>query len=161
MSPVELETLVAERAIRTAIDQTLETGRHAMSDALQRIEEAHNQLVSDLTARAAELATLVAKRVIARELRIQRDIVVDLVREALDVLNSRDRVRVHLGSEFAVMQDDLVAHYSAAGTLVDVVVDDSLPAYGCLVETEVGSVDESIESRLAALLDAVNGNEGD
>jgi flagellar assembly protein FliH len=161
MSPAELETLVAERAIRAAIEQTLETGRNAMAEALQQLEEVHHRLVADLTTRAAELATLVAKRVIARELRIEKDIVVDLVREALDVLNSRDHVRVHLGSEFAVMQDGLVAHYSAMGTLVDVVVDDSLPAYGCVVETEVGSVDESIESRLAALLDAVAGNEGD
>jgi flagellar biosynthesis/type III secretory pathway protein FliH len=59
------------------------------------------------------------------------------------------------------MQNALVAHYAAMGTLIDVIVDDTLPAYGCVVETDVGSVDESIDSRLAALLDAVSGNEGD
>jgi flagellar assembly protein FliH len=161
MSPAELESLVAERAIHRAAEQTLEAGRDAMLEALQRIEDAHSRMVNELTARAAELATLVARRVIARELRTEREIVVDLVREALDVLNSRDRVRVHLGPEFAVMQNALVAHYAAMGTLIDVIVDDTLPAYGCVVETDVGSVDESIDSRLAALLDAVSGNEGD
>jgi len=159
MSPAELESLVAERSMRQAVEQTLEAGRTALAEALQRIEDAHKQMVDDLTARAADLATLLARRVIARELHTQRDIVVDLVREALDVLNSRDRIRVHLGSEFAVMQNALIAHYAAMSTLIDVAVDENLPAYGCVVETDVGSVDESIESRLAALLDSISGNE--
>lgn len=159
MSAAELESLVAERSMRQAVEQTLEVGRNALAEALQRVDDAHKQMVNDLTARAADLATLLAKRVIARELHTQRDIVVDLVREALDVLNSRDRIRVHLGSEFAVMQNALIAHYSAMSTLIDVVVDENLPAYGCVVETDVGSVDESIESRLAALLDSVPGDE--
>jgi len=159
MSPVELESLVAERSMRQAAEQALEVGRNALAEALQRIEDTHKQMVNDLTARAADLATLLAKRVIARELHTQRDIVVDLVREALDVLNSRDRIRVHLGSEFAVMQNALIAHYAAMSTLIDVAVDETLPVYGCVVETDVGSVDESIESRLAALLDSVTSNE--
>ncbi len=161
MSPAELETLVAERAIRQALEQTLETGRTAVTEALNRIEEVHDQLVTQLTSRAVELAMLVARRVIARELRTEKEIVVSLVQEALDVLNSRDRVRVHLASEIALMQNALDAHYSAMGTLIDVVIDDSLPGYGCLVETDVGSVDESIDSRLSALLEAVAGNEGE
>ena len=161
MSPAEFESLVAERSMRQAVEQHLEVGRNAVAEALQRIEDAHKQMVNDLTARAVELATLLAKRVIARELHTQRDIVVDLVREALDVLNSRDRIRVHLGSEFAVMQNALIEHYSAMSTLIDVIVDETLPAYGCVVETDVGSVDESIESRLAALLDSIAGNEED
>lgn len=159
MSPAELESLVAERAARKAVEQKLESGRSAVADALQRIETAHNLLADELTRRAVDLAMLVARRVIARELRIQQDIVVGLVREALDVLNSRDRVRVHLGREFAVMQSTLVAHYSAMGTLIDVTVDDDLPEYGCVVETDVGSVDESIDSRLAALLEGMSENE--
>lgn len=158
MSPAELESLVAERSMRQAVEQTLEVSRNGMAEALQRIEEVHKQMVNDLTVRAADLATLLAKRVIARELHTQRDVVVDLVREALDVLNSRDRIRVHLGPEFAVMQNALIAHYSAMSTLIDVSVDETLPAYGCVVETDVGSVDESIESRLAALLDSLSDN---
>jgi flagellar biosynthesis/type III secretory pathway protein FliH len=46
-------------------------------------------------------------------------------------------------------------------TLIDVIVDETLPAYGCVVETDVGSVDESIESRFGALLDSVSGSEED
>ena len=156
MSPAELETLVAERAIRPAVDPSLEINRIAIMEAIQCIVDAHDRMTNDLTARAVDLATLIARRVIAREVRTHKDIVVDLVREGLEVLNVRDRVRVHLGPEFAVMQNELAAHYSAMGTVMDVIIDSTLPAYGCVVETDVGSVDESIESRIDALLEVIS-----
>jgi len=155
MTPAELESLVAERAAKQAAEQILHEGQAALLEAVQTLANAHQQISTKLSHRTVELAILVARRVVARELRTQPDIVTDLVREGLEVLNVRDRVRVHLGPEFAVLKDALVAHFAAAGTLMDVNLDSTLPAYGCVVETEVGSVDESIESRLSNLLDAL------
>jgi len=158
MTPVELESLVAERASRQVADQILREGQPAIFEAVRNLVSAHEQLSEELSNRSVELAILVARRVVARELQTQPDIVTDLVREGLEVLNVRDRVRVHLGSEFAVLKDELVAHFSAAGTMIDANLDLTLPPYGCVVETEVGSVDESIESRLATLLEALATN---
>jgi len=155
MTPVELEALVAERAVKQVADQVLRESQTAILEAVQTLVSAHERLTEELSHRSVELAILVARRVVARELRTQPDIVTDLVREGLEVLNVRDRVRVHLGSEFAVLKDELVAHFSAAGTMIDANLDSTLPAYGCVVETEVGSVDESIESRLDTLLEAL------
>ena len=159
MSPAELETLVAERALRQVVEHHAEVNRAAIAEGVQRIVDAYEHMAVDVASRAVELATLIARRVVARELHISKDIVVDLVREGLEVLNVRDRVRVHLGHEFAALQNALVAHYSALGTSMDVIIDPSLPAFGCVVETDVGSVDESIESRLAALLDTLSDTE--
>jgi flagellar biosynthesis/type III secretory pathway protein FliH len=39
-------------------------------------------------------------------------------------------------------------------------LDASLEEYGCVVETELGSVDESIESRIATLLNALKPDAG-
>jgi flagellar assembly protein FliH len=155
MTPVELEALVAERATRKVADQILKESQTAILEAVHNLVSAHERLSEELSDRSVELAILIARRVIARELQTQPDIVTDLVREGLEVLNVRDRVRVHLGSEFAVLKDELVAHFSASGTMIDANLDSTLPAYGCVVETEVGSVDESIESRLDALLEAM------
>ncbi len=160
MTPVELEALVAERASRQVADQILKESQTAILEAVQNLVSAHERMSEELSNRSVELAILVARRIVARELQTQPDIVTDLVREGLEVLNVRDRVRVHLGSEFAVLKDELVAHFSAAGTMIDANLDSALPAYGCVVETEVGSVDESIESRLDAMLEALTINRG-
>lgn len=155
MTPAELESLVAERAAKQAAEQVVAEAQGAIVQAVQALATAHKQLSDKLSARTVELAVLVARRVIGRELLTQPDIVTDLVREGLEVLNVRDRVRVHLGSQFAVLKDELVGLFAAAGTMMDVNLDSTLPPYGCVVETEVGSVDESIESRLSTLLDAL------
>jgi len=159
MSPAELESFVAERAARQVAKQFIEMGQKAILEATQNIVEAHECMVAEWCDRTVELAILVARRVVARELQTQPHIVTDLVREGLEVLNVRDKVRVHLGHEFAVLKDALVAHYSAMGTLIEANVDSTLPAYGCVVETEIGSVDESIESRLSTLLEALAANQ--
>lgn len=156
MTPVELEALVAERATRQAAEQTLAIVKTEAAEAIQRIVDSHDRLVSEWTDRATELAMLVARRVIARELNISKDVVTELVREALEVLNTRDRVRVHLGPEFAEMQEELISHFASIGTLIEIVIDTNMPNYGCVVETDVGSVDESIDSRLSALLEVVS-----
>lgn len=161
MSPAELESLVAERAARQAARQIIEEGQTAILQAAQGLVTAHEQMTGQWCERTVNLAILVARRVIARELRTQPDIVADLVREGLEVLNVRDKVRVHLGHEFAVVKDALVAQFSAMGTMIEANLDSTLPAYGCVVETEVGSVNESVENRLSTLLEAMTVNRED
>jgi flagellar assembly protein FliH len=156
MSPVELEALVAERAAKQTTEQWHEEAQTAVLEAIQRLANAHEQIKAELRDRSVNLAILIARRVVARELRTQPHIVTNLVREGLEVLNARDHVRVHLGPEFAVMKEALEARFSALGTMIEVVLDLTLPAYGCVIETEVGSVDESIESRISTLLEALN-----
>lgn len=160
MSPMEFEALVAERAARQATEQLIRENEGAILEVLHTLSAAHERLSAGLCERAVELAVLVARRVIARELVTQPDIVTDLVREGLEVLNVHDKVRVHLGSEFAVLKDAVISHFAAAGTMIDVTLDATLPPYGCVVETEVGSVDESIETRISTLLESLSNQEG-
>lgn len=159
MSPAEFEALVAERAAREAAEQLIVENQNAITQAVQALASAHERLSENLCERAIQLATLVARRVIARELTTHPDIVTDLVREGLEVLNVHDKVRVHLGSEFAVLKDEVSEHFAAAGTMIDVSLDATLPPFGCVVETEVGSVDESIETRLSMLLESLTNEE--
>jgi hypothetical protein len=160
MTPAELEALVAERATKQATERLIEQNQAAILEAVEILASAHERLSGKLCERAVELAIVVARRVLARELLTQPDIVTDLVREGLEVLNVHDRVRVHLGPEFAVLKDALATHFAATGTMIDVNLDTTLSPYGCVVETEVGSVDESIESRLSTLLESLLNQEG-
>jgi hypothetical protein len=161
MSPAELEALVAHRAASSTQNRVLQEAQQAIAAALAHLSSSSDRLSQQLEARAADLALLVARRVIARELRTQPDIVVDLVRQGLEVLNARDQVRVHLGPEFAVVREVLIQQLGAKGTSTDVIIDPSLPAYGCVVETDIGSVDESIESRFAMLTDTLDTEKGE
>jgi Flagellar assembly protein FliH len=127
----------------------------AFQNALVEVATAHERLLGETAEQLAELAALIARRVIARELSVAPDVVRDLVREGLDALGSRDRVRVRMGSAFYEAYAALARPLLDETSRCEVRADPTLDAYGCVVETEVGRVDESIETRLRTLLTAL------
>lgn len=102
-----------------------------------------------------ELATIIARRVIAHEISLNPQIVAGLVKEGLAALGAHDRVLVRVGRLFAESCAALEVRLADRGAHAEVRLDPSLPEYGCIVETELGRVDESIETRIATLLQAL------
>ncbi len=127
----------------------------ALGDAIEALDRARRVTLYAGEARIVELALLVARRIIAQEVRVRPMIVADLVREGLDALDARDHVRVHLGSGFAEAQSTVQDQLKTRGIDLEILVDPGLEPYGCIVETDIGRVDESIESRVAALFEAI------
>jgi flagellar biosynthesis/type III secretory pathway protein FliH len=127
-------------AIRAAVEA-------AAADRTRQLLDSESQLV--------ELALIIARRVIAREVSLDPGIVRGLVREGLNALGERDRVVVRVGTFFADVREDIERDLRGVGMGCEVVVDPALGQCGCSVETELGRVDESIEDRLATLLDGL------
>jgi flagellar assembly protein FliH len=89
--------------------------------------------------------------VIGREVSVEPRIVLALVQEGLDALGQYDRIQVRLGADFQSVKDELSQRLKGRGVEYDVFIDPDLPPYGCVVETDLGRVDESIETRLEQL----------
>lgn len=159
MSPSELEALIIERASQRAQTEFLESGRQALSEAIEGLDQSRRDLMYSAEPRLIELAVLIARRVIARELRTQPELVADLVREGIDSLATRDKVRIMLGTGFALMAVMVDEQLAARGIDAEISVSPALSEFGCVVETDIGRVDESIESRVAAVLEAIDAEE--
>jgi flagellar assembly protein FliH len=127
----------------------------AIREAVARAEATREQQFVDAERRLVDLAILVARRVIAREVSLDPAVVVGLVREGMAALGERDRVVVRVGTFFRDARDELQRQLSTSKLRCDVVVDLSLGRAGCVVETDLGRVDESIDARLANLLEAL------
>lgn len=129
-----------ERAFRAAIEQ--------MAGMRSKVLEAAAHEL-------AALAAIIARRVIARELKLAPEILEDLVREALEALSEQDRIRVRVGRGFQNAVDGLEQKLAGRGGNFRVVIEADLADYDCIVETELGQVDESVEKRLEKLLEAL------
>ena len=129
-----------ERAFRAAIEE--------MAVARSRVLEAAGSQL-------AMLAAVIARRVIARELSMAPEILEDLVREGLEALAEQDKVRIRVGRGFVGAVDGLERQLAVRGSEFRVFVEDGLDDYACVVETELGQVDESVEKRLEKLLEAL------
>jgi hypothetical protein len=126
----------AVAAIKSAIDAfALERAR--------ALEEAEQELV--------ELVKVICRRVVLREVSLSSSVVEALVREGLLALGKNDRVLVKLGPFFADALDHIRDNLHHRGLDCSVSVDPGAGTYGCVIETELGRVDESVETRLNVL----------
>jgi flagellar assembly protein FliH len=128
----------------------------AIREAVARAEATREQQFAESEGRLVDLAMLVARRVIAREISLEPGIVVGLVREGMAALGERDRLIVRVGTFFRDMREELQQKLGTAKLRCEVVVDPSLGRSGCVVETDLGRVDESVDARLQNLIDALS-----
>ncbi|HSN32149.1 MAG TPA: FliH/SctL family protein, partial [Ideonella sp.] len=103
----------------------------------------------------ARLAMLVAQRVIACELRLSPDLIARAVREAAGALPAAAReLRVHLHPQDLALLHEL----GAAESHWQLFADPALARGDCQLESERSRLDARVETRLAAIVDAVLGD---
>jgi len=128
---------------------------HAFEQAIELLVAERSRVLEQTASQLGELATIIARRVIAHEISLNPSIVAGLVNEGLSALGAHDRVLVRIGSAFGAARANLEQRLADRGAHAEVRLDEALSEYGCVVETELGRVDESIESRIATLLQAL------
>lgn len=128
---------------------------HAFEEAVELLAHERQRVFEQTASQLAELAAVIARRVIAREISLHPELVFDIVREGLEALGKHDRVVVRLGQGFESQRTALERRLVDRGSRAEVRVEPQLPDHACLVETELGQVDESVETRLATLLHAL------
>ncbi|MEP7186505.1 MAG: FliH/SctL family protein [Rhodanobacter sp.] len=106
----------------------------------------------------ARLATLIASRVVGRELQLAPALIVQTVREAAAALPAATReLRVHLHPDDLVLLREL----GAAEEHWQLLADPTLARGDCRMESERSRLDARVETRLAAVIDAVLGDDAD
>jgi flagellar biosynthesis/type III secretory pathway protein FliH len=128
---------------------------HAFEEAVELLALERQRVFEQTASQLAELAAVIARRVIAREISLRPELVFGLVREGLEALGKHDRVLVRLGAGFESQREMLEQRLLDRGSRAEVRIEPQLPEHACLVETDLGQVDESVETRLATLLHAL------
>lgn len=138
-------------------------GEHGfLAQALEEVRAAVVEFASSQAAalRALEpeilaLIRLITERVLEREVASDRELAGRLVREGLASLDERSVVQIALGSAFEEEAAVLEAALEQDGVRAEVRIDPRLAAYACKLRGELGDVDESLETRLDAVLSAL------
>ncbi|HTV17909.1 MAG TPA: FliH/SctL family protein [Polyangiaceae bacterium] len=131
----------AVQAIKAAIEQFAEERARAL-------EQAEKELV--------ELVKVICRRVVLREVTLSSSVVEALVQEGLSALGRGDKVHVRLGPFFTDALDHISENLRHHGIDCTVSIDPAVGAHGCALETELGRVDESVETRLNVLFQSLD-----
>ncbi|KRE90913.1 flagellar assembly protein FliH [Frateuria sp. Soil773] len=118
---------------------------------LQALDEATEQEL-------AQLALAVARQVVAHELKSTPELIVPAIRQAATALPSATReLRVRLHPDDAALLREL----GAAESHWQIHADPALARGDCVLESERSRLDARLRTRLAAVIDAVLGDEAD
>lgn len=162
MTARELEE-IHNQARREGFEQGLKQGREAggqefmqrlqlLDSAMQKLAKPFEQLDESVEQQLVQLAMLVARQLVRRELKADPAQVVGVVREALAALpvGARD-VRLALNPEDAAMIREVLS-LQEGDHAIRVVEDPVQSRGGCRVLTETSQIDATVESRLNAVI---------
>jgi flagellar assembly protein FliH len=127
-----------------------------LGQTLEELATVRAQMIRQTERQMVELALAVARRIIHREVSLDRDLLIAMARVALDRLGESARVTVRLHP------DDFEATGAARvsrliGTSVTVLEDPRLERGACLVESDLGCLDVSVDSQIEEVARALLG----
>ncbi len=144
----------ADQKVRAQVDQKLNSLLPALTQAVQAIQAARLDWQNQWEKSGVELACAIAARIIRREVSRRPEITLDLIREALELAGSHEKLSLHLHpTDHAALADHLPKLLKELSRLgpVEVVADASQTRGGCKVCTEFGVIDQQVESQLSRI----------
>lgn len=104
-----------------------------------------------------KLAMAIARKVVCNEIRVNKDTVVNVVKEAVEKVEGNEKVKVRLScKDFQFIKSEKPAIIDKIINIDNVgfEMDDSIPDGGCIIETESGDIDARIEKQFQAVEEA-------
>lgn len=158
MDPAELEALAQSRGFQVGKWEGLESGRaeaeqivHRMNELLDEMARPYRSLDQLVTQELTQMAMLIAKQIVRRELTVNSDVVADIAAEALSTLSSLEGdIEVFLNPVDLETVRQLAAD-TLSGKSWKLLEDSELLPGGCRVKTPVSYVDASVEKQMEAV----------
>jgi flagellar assembly protein FliH len=158
-----------QEAYQTAYQRGLDTGREAfdasiahaaeaLNEAASAMQQARQAFLDSLEPQVVELATLIAERVLQREVRMDPEIIHQTVKRALTTIVDRQCivVRVHPDDYEALRAHKirLLEDFDGVKEL-EVEADDTVSPGGCMIESQLMQTDARLETIFAHVLESL------
>lgn len=140
-----------EKAGFESAAEKIESLRRMLDEAVEALRHARNRIQRDTEREILELVLAVAGRVVGHEVQTNREVIVAVVREALQKAENQETVVIKMNPADIDFLDRLRLPLSSLSQNSDglrIEADDSVGIGGCLIETDGGDIDARIESRL-------------
>jgi flagellar assembly protein FliH len=146
-----------QQQIEDEMRQLVDQFAGALQQKADQIFFAIRSWQEDSEARLAELAVLIASRIIAQDIRLGHDTISELTKEALAEVTHADHVRIRINPFDAptlqACKDEL---FAVSRQLRDIeIVEDPEILGGCVIESDGGAIDAMISTKLDASLKAI------
>jgi type III secretion protein L len=138
-----------ERAYREGMEKSLAEFEQNLLEALEIRERVWRETERDLL----RLAIRLAEKIIGREITNDKKTITDIVAAALQNARQQEKLTVRVNpSDLSLIEEEREKFLpSGRARFIDFVADPRVPSGGCLIESEVGTIDARLETQLRVL----------
>ncbi len=138
-------------------NEKIELVVNSINKGLSELIKIRQEIYLETEQEIVKLAMKIARKIVCNEIRVNKDTVVNVVKEALKKVEGNEKVKVKLSSK------DLQFIKSEKPAIIDKItnienvafeMDESIPDGGCIIETESGDIDGRIEKQFQAVEEA-------
>ena len=126
----------------------------SLQQGLLQLKNLRQDTYQKLEKEVVELALAIARKVICREIEVDKEVVVGVAREALTKIEDPGKITIKLNpSDLQFISETKYQLSEMIGNIDNVKLEseDSIQSGGCLVETDLGEIDARIEHQLQAV----------
>lgn len=124
---------------------------HQAKSILEEAYQTKENIIQEAEPNIIELASLVAEKIINKELELDKEIIVHITKEALRKTKEVDKISIYVSpSEISYIQnarEELLMEQNGQVELM-IFPDSSIEAGGCIVKTSYGTLDAKIDTQL-------------
>jgi flagellar assembly protein FliH len=149
-----------ERAGMEAGTKRAEAMLRRLAATLEELTTLRQTMIRQTEQQMVELALAVARRILRREVMLDGDLILAMARVALDRLGEAASTTIRLNPEDCALT--LQRHGdNPLGSRVRIMADPAVARGGCLVESEFGFIDASVEAQFDQVMRALIGERAD
>ena len=134
-------------------DAGYQEGLAEVTERLSAVSKFENNFLKTVEPEIMRLVYDTCEKVLGRELRENKDAIIGIVRQALRGLAGSNLLIRLNPDDYKTVKDrehDLLSVIEATATLV-MKADDTVAAGGCVIESEIGTIDAKLATQLAAI----------
>lgn len=138
------------RAGAEAANRQADATSRRLEQTVNELSALKGEIVHHTERQVVELAMAIAHRILQRQLTVDRSLLLAMARVALDRLGEQTAATIHLHPDDFALVTAGPDRGSAGGT-VRIVADSLVSRGGCLVQTDFGQIDASLEGQFHEL----------
>lgn len=150
----------ARAAVEAEMNAQIGSLREDLADTIGRVAGLAAEISGKLETEVVELALEIAKKVVAREVSIDPEVVLSVTKNALSKLHTRTLASIHLHPDDLAYLKEHRNKLNFHGSL-EFVEDGSVTPGGCLIHNDTGDIDGRIESQFDEIASGLLGNGAD
>lgn len=144
------QAAIREQSGREGYEEGLRQLNEVISDAKRK----YGKILAGAETELLKLSLKIAERIVGKALELDRSILLDIIHKAIQSLKYQKEIRIRIHpDDVAYLKDQKMQLYAMLGESkeIEVVEDPLVGKGGCIIDTEIGTIDARLETQLKVM----------